>query len=361
MKRCRERHSSNLKQLLVQNQFKNNRIRPLSGLVLMGLLATTAQAGKITSIPSASGAEGFGGWNLDNVEVVLNGTQGAIGDVFNSWFDELTGAYNFATDSDFSYVANVDDGAGAPMGIALAKDWPVGEPAGIKIVNDDAGVKPPKPANCIMATSYLADHYLDSADPQQVLCSGPFQSHKRYKLAMLPTGFDGIDLVFNVEAEDGSRTYQIFQKINNWTDGRLEGFKVEIGVGVGANFKTASDAGIALDDLNISVPTEIWPVGEADVAVFSAGLFGPLDKHTGSVGFFDPEQRAGFKINEHGSTTLTDTLTATETLGSDYAEVPAGATNQFGPWIADNILPYVEYVSSFAYYDKCNHGKIIRR
>ncbi len=50
--------------------------------------------------------------------------------------------------------------------------------------------------------------------------------------------------------------------------------------------------------------------------------------------------RAGFLIDEYGSTTLTDTLTATTTLGSDYAEVPAGATDQFGPWIANNMLPY---------------------
>ncbi len=27
-------------------------------------------------------------------------------------------------------------------------------------------------------------------------------------------------------------------------------------------------------------------------------------------------------------------------MGSDYAEVPAGATDQFGPWIANNMLPY---------------------
>ena len=303
----------------------------------------TAQAGKITSIPSASGADGFGGWNLDNVEIVLNGTQGVVGDILNSWFDELTGAYNFATDSDFTYTANIDDAAGTVMGITLAKDWPAGEPAGIKIVNDDAGVKPPKPANCIMATSYLADHFLDSTDPQQVTCSGPFQSHKRYKLAMLPTsvdgmGVEGIDLVFNVEAEAGVRDYRIFQKINNWTDGRLEGFLVQVGVGIGTDFQTASDAGISLDDLNISVPGEIW--SEEQLAIFSAGLFGPLDKHTGSIGFFDPEQRAGFLIDEYGSTALTDTLTATRTLGSNYAEVPAGASNQFGPWVAKNMLPY---------------------
>ena len=327
-----KRFSSKHRQSVAQNQFKKFTVRPLSGLVLMGLLATTAQAGKITSMPSASGAEGFGGWNENNIDVILNGT--------DSFYLPVDGSYFFSVDSDHTYIANVDDGAGTITGIALAKDWPVGEPPGIKIVNDDDLVKAPKPPNCIIGTSYLADHYLDSADPQQVLCSGPFQSHKRYKLAMLPTGFDGIDLVFNVEAEGGSRTYQVFQKINNWTDGRLEGFTVQVGTGVGANFKTASDAGIALADLNISVPTEIWEADKA-VAVFSAGLFGPLDKHTGNVGFFDPDIRAGFLINEHfDGAPLTDTLTADTTLGSDYNEVPAGAANQFGPWIADNMLPY---------------------
>ena len=68
----------------------------------MAGLALSAQAGKITSMPSASGASGFGGWNLENVEVVLNGTQGDIDSVIGSWFDPLTGAYQFAADSDFS-------------------------------------------------------------------------------------------------------------------------------------------------------------------------------------------------------------------------------------------------------------------
>ena len=316
-------------QSITKNQlFKRSQ---LSGLVLMALIATTAQAGKITSEVSASGAIGFGGWNEDNVTVIVNGT--------NSTYNPNDGSYFFDVDSDNTYIANVDDGAGTVTGIALAKDWPVGEPPGIKVINDDAGVKAPKPANCIMATSYLADHFLDSDDPQQVTCSGPFQSHKRYKLAMLPSSIDGvgsdaIDLVFNVEDEAGSREYQIFQKINNWTDSRLEGFRVQVGVGVGANFETASAAGA---DLTISVPTDIWAADQ--LAVFSAGLFGPLDKHTGNVGFFDPDTRAGYLIDEYGSAPG-DTLTATTTLGSDYAEVPAGATNQFGPWVANNMLPY---------------------
>lgn len=310
-------------------------------------LALSAQAGKITSAPTLNGTPGFGGWNLANVEVVLNGTQGAIGST-DSWFDPATGAYNFAADSDFTYESRIFDDSSTLMGLVLAKDWPIGEPSGIKIVNDDPKVKNGKPANCIMATSYLADHYLDSTDPQQVVCSSPFQTHKRYKVAMLPSTVDGIgsesvDLVFNVEPEAGSRDYQVFQKINNWTDGRLKGFKIEVGFGVGASFVSASSVGVDLANLNISVPSELWSATQ--LATFSAGLFGPLDKHTGEVGFFDPNKRAGFYIDQYvsGAQPLTDTLTASTPLPSNYSDVPAGAGDaayQFGSWLPDNMLPY---------------------
>ena len=188
---------------IVGTNRKKPSVTKLVFAIALAIFSFTTQAGKITSIPSASGADGFGGLNLDNVEVVLNGTQGAIGTPNTSWFDPSNGAYSFADDSDFTYLGNVDDGLGTVMGYTLAKDWPVGEPSGIKIVNDDFDVKEGKPTNCIMSTSYLADHFLDSANPIQVPCSGPFQSHKRYKLAMLPTSIDGagsesIDLVFNV-------------------------------------------------------------------------------------------------------------------------------------------------------------------
>lgn len=310
-------------------------------------LALSAQAGKITSVPTSNGTPGFGGWNLANVEVVLNGTQGAIGST-DSWFDPATGAYNFAADSDFTYESRVFDDSSTLMGLVLAKDWPIGEPSGVKIVNDDPNVKNDKPANCIMSTSYLKGNYLDSTDPKQVICSSPFQTHKRYKVAMLPAtvdggGSDSVDMVFNVEPEMGTRDYQVFQKINNWTNGRLQGFKVEVGFGVGGAFVSAADAGIDLTNLNIAVPSDLWSTTQ--LATFSAGLFGPLDKHTGEVGFFDPNKRAGFLIDEYvvGAQPLTDTLTATTPLSSNYPDVPAGAgaaANQFGPWLPNNMLPY---------------------
>jgi hypothetical protein len=310
----------------------------LLAVAVLGL-AGSVHAGKITSVPSASGAAGFGGWNLGNVQVMLNGA--------GSTFDPLTGAYQFAAGSDLTYQANVFDRTNAMMGIVLAKDWPVGEPAGIKIVNDDPGAKQGKPANCIMATSYLKGYYLDSATPKQVICSSPFQTHKRFKVAMLPSMVDGqgaesVDLVFNVEPEAGERTYEMFQKINNWTGKRLAGFKVEVGFGVGDAFKSAGVAGVPLVHLNIAVPSDLW--SPTQLATFSAGLFGPLDKHTGEVGFFDTKTRAGFYIDQYvaGVQPLTDTLTATRPLPSDYANVPAGAgavARQFGPWLPNSMLP----------------------
>lgn len=301
--------------------------------------AGSVHAGKITSVPSASGAAGFGGWNLGNVQVMLNGA--------GSWFDPSTGAYQFAAGSDFTYQANVFDRTSTMMGIVLAKDWPVGEPAGMKIVNDDAGAKQGKPANCIMATSYLKGYYLDSAIPKQVICSSPFQTHKRFKVGMLPStvdnqGAESVDLVFNVEPEAGERTYEMFQKINNWTGKRLAGFKVEVGFGVGDAFKSASVAGVPLANLNTAVPSDLW--SPTQLATFSAGLFGPVDKHTGEVGFFDTKTRAGFYIDQYvaGVQPLTDTLTATRPLPSDYGNVPAGAgaaAYQFGPWLPNSMLP----------------------
>jgi hypothetical protein len=293
--------------------------------------------------PAAPGytAYGFGGWNLDNVDIILNGT--------SSFFDETDGSYYFDMDSDLTYLGEVDNGAGTVTGYVLAKDWPVGEPSGIKIVNDDLAVKEPKPTNCIMATSYLEGHFLDSTDPEQVICSGPFQSHKRYKLAMLPSTVaggagqeQGIDLVFNVESELGARDYQVFQKINNWTDGRLSGFKIEVGTGVGAGFVPAgATGGVGLANLSLSVPSDIWSASQ--LATFSEGLFGPPDtNHDRPAGFFDPDTRAGFTIVEYPNQSgETDTLNSGATLGSDYADLPAGgaADGQFGPWLANNMLP----------------------
>ncbi len=74
--------------------------------------------------------------------VTLNGT--------GSSFDPTDGTYVWGPDTDYSYQADVYNdynGAGEVLGIVLAKDWPVGEPPGIKIVNDDFGKIPRRSAH----------------------------------------------------------------------------------------------------------------------------------------------------------------------------------------------------------------------
>jgi hypothetical protein len=288
------------------------------------------EAGKIKT----TNAAGYGGWNLENVGFTLDGD--------TSTFNPTNGVYQFSADSDMSYFATVDDGDSNQMGFVFAKNWPVGEPPGIKVIHDDLNVKKGKPVNAIMSTSYLDGHYLDSDDPIQVIASSPYQTHKRYKVAMLPATVDGegaesVDLVFNVEAEEGSRGYEVYQKINNWTDKRLAGFTLEVGFGIGEDFQQVSPE--LLDDLHLSVPSDFWSAGQ--LATFSSGLFSPGDEHTGLPGFFDAEQRAGFLIDEYDAQEISGSLHATQTMGSKYANVPVGNTNnQFGPWLPNSMLPY---------------------
>ena len=44
------------------------------------------------------------------------------------------------------------------------KIWPISEPTGLKVVNNDNAVNKYKPVNCIMASSYLGDENTTDAD-----------------------------------------------------------------------------------------------------------------------------------------------------------------------------------------------------
>jgi hypothetical protein len=306
-------------------------LRRPSGLRLLAVALAGAACLTLASTASA-GVIPENGWNLDNVTVSLNGT--------GSSFDPTTGDYVWGPDSDYSFQADIDNGAGEVQGIVFAKDYPIGEPPGIKIVNDDFEVKQPgRPTNCILATSYLEGAYLDAPDPEPVVCSSEFQTHKRFKVAMLPTTVDGgagaeegIDLVFDVDPEAGLRDYQVFQKINNWTNSRLDGFKIEVGTGIGANFVPSTDpAGAGLENLSLSVPTDFFNPNQ--LAIFSDGLFGAPDSRDPDGGFFDDENRAGFTIAEYPNVSgATDTLSSGAPLVSNYETL-------FGPWLPNNTLP----------------------
>lgn len=329
---------------------KSNKIIGLSVIALLAL-APFSQAGKIgpTQDQAApSEASGFAGWSLDNVTVKMTDTDYNPNGYAQS-FDKADGSYPAMTvgDSFESDIHESLDDQGDVMVHLHGKDWPVGEPAGIKVINGqtyDKNISNSKPASCIMTTSYLEGAYLDATTPSETLCSSPFQSHKRFKLNLLPSMYiaDGaygksVDLTFNVEADVNTWRYQVLQKINNYTDKRLDGFKVEVGfvVGTDGNFTTASANGA---DLRLSIGegedngSDIWAPNE--LATFSHGLFGPADNHFDTDGFFD-NIRAGYSVTLNHDDN--DTITSGATLGSNYAalpvpEAPAGVTGQFGSW-----------------------------
>ena len=142
-------------------------LRRSSGLRLLGVaLAGAAGAASLTVASTASaGIIPESGWNLDNVTVTLDGT--------GSTFNPVTGDYCLRARQRRQLPGRRRQRCRRSDGHRLAKDWPIGEPPGIKIVNDDneARFQDGRPNNCIMATSYLDDAFLDSTDPEQVLCS----------------------------------------------------------------------------------------------------------------------------------------------------------------------------------------------
>lgn len=275
----------------------------LSLIVTLGL-ASALNAGIITTQQQAapSVAPGFNGLNLDNVDVLMTddlfdpaGFSGT-GD-----FNKTDGSYPTMTYGD-SFESQVKDDSGTVMVKLHGKNWPVGEPLGIKVITDSPGdPQNGKPDNCIMTTSYLDTGYLDTDSPNPTNCNSPFQTHKRFKANLQQTLVDGagvesFDLVFNVapEADPAVRRYQLFQKINNYTQERLSGYNVEVGFGVGANFTRADSADITLSiGEGENAGDDIW--AEAERATFAHGLWGPVDKHFPVPGFFS-QYSAGFEV-----------------------------------------------------------------
>ncbi len=270
-----------------------NKILGMSVAAAM-LLGSSAYAGKIIGADANAAyidttpptQFGFGGWNFNNINVVMSNG----GD-----FNTTTGVYTSMTygDTFYSEIKSTVDNT-TLLATLHGKDWPVGEPAGVKVINGDAG-QGGKPENCIMTTSYLSaednngvNGYLDAdTTPAPVTCSSPFQTHKRFKIKMLPTMVDNddnvsgywgrsFDLKFNLQDGDTStELYQVLQKINNYTGKRLDGYKIEI---LDENNQTNPN-------LTLSIDVSTW--GETDLANFAHGLWGPIDDHFDEPGFFD--------------------------------------------------------------------------
>ena len=286
----------------------------------------------------------IGAWNLDNVQVnlirLVDGSTFASLNPSTGYYDPMVVGDSFVSNI-YSDPANTGNAA-ALMAKLSGKVWPVGEPTGIKAVNGDTLVKNGKPENCLINTSYLEGFYLDAATPKPVICSSDFQSHKRFKVAMQSTTTAGvasgdgkpIDLVFNSTDNNTITPYQVFSKINNYTDKRLSGYKIEVGVGVGSGFQTATDLGISNQlylSLGVGEDATSTPLGDdlftADgLATFSHGLFGAIDlPHFPSEGFFS-NTTAYYPVGQTCTTGGTDTACPNNVVVASGASIPASDT-----------------------------------
>jgi hypothetical protein len=197
-------------------------------------------------------------------------------------------------------------------------------------------------------------------------------------VAATADGADGeaIDMVFNVADGGGLTPYQVFSKINNYTDKRLKGYKIVVGTGTGSAFVPSSaTGGVGADKLHISLGigeggettggggggsvftpdgSDLFDVADG-LANFSYGLFGEaIPPRNGEPsrfpnnGFFD-DTRAGFNVEQScaSGTCATvpnpadaafpaliqsDTIASTTAFASNY-------TTLFGDWLPSKWEP----------------------
>ena len=339
---------------------KTKKIMTMGVLALLGVvpLLEAGKIGPLVDQASPSSSSGFGGWNLDNVDVKI--TDLDYNTIATKNFTKSDGSYSTMEVGDTFEVDIHDslDTSGTIMAKLHGKDWPVGDPAGIKVMesaNFDDVLSHSKPASCIMTTSYLEGAYLDSATPSETLCDSDFQTHKRFKLNLLPTTYlsdgnygNGVNLTFNVASDTNAWRYMVLQKINNYTGKRLDGYKMEIGFLDGSGVFTAASTNSA--DIKLSIgagedtkngnPADIWASDE--LATFSHGLFGDIDEHFTTNGFFD-DTAAGYNVSLNVNE---DTIESTGMFtDSNYSAIPVpysadansdgikdGVPGQFGNW-----------------------------
>ena len=307
------------------------------------LLSSNAYAGKIVGVdanapyvattpPTQHGfVNGVSGWNLDNVNVKI--TDLNYVEISKQFYPD--GTYDLMDIND-SFESEISSD-GEIRGLLHGKDWPVGEPSGIKAVNDDNLTKHDKAQNCIMTTSYLETGYLNVPNPEPTRCSSDFQTHKRFKINMQPTtiadpdkeGYgQPVDLVFNLDPNDTNtsvRRYQVFQKINNYTSMRLDGYKIEV----------LDENGLPNENLKLSLTISSTEDDESgEDATFSHGLWGPYEEYqnTGEVkfdyGFFD-DNRSGFK----------QVLSGTQVVIAGPTPLAGNYEDLFGTWLPSKWAP----------------------
>lgn len=351
---------------------KNFKLSALTAACL--LAASSSFAGQITGVDVGEGYSsqggpvvfGLGGLQLDNVDVKIVNVDS--GEETGTFYPD-TGTYSVMEVGDtFKSLIYADDLKENLTGSLHGKNWPVGEPHGIKAANSagpmDLQSGSNKPASCLLSTSFYTnaddpknydeegtyigeepadEGWLNTADETTVnptYCDSPFQTHKRFKVdSLTPTAEDAedaiaqpIDFVFNVEAgETAVREYMVLQKLNNYSDRRYAGVQVEVGFGVGDNFVNAADVDGVAENLKVSYtagPADDYVFAEDDRATFSAGLFGTADDKHPNDGFFDT-RKAGYDM----------TVDAAGTKIYSTGVMPSNYTAIYGDWLPERLEP----------------------
>ncbi len=177
-------------------------------------------------------------------------------------------------------------------------------------------------------------------------CTSEFQSGKRIKQKMTEADAP-VDLVFNIDpsmvktdpdtGDVVDHVYQVFGRLINTTGQALDGFKLELGYGVGSDFIAAvPGAGLSFADTSqyVAPPARTAAAGTQ----FPFGLFGPAADNQNFLldGFFDAE-RTGLMVPD---VSTGDTILASmdSTYFGNYLDIPGGY-GEFGPWMNQADVP----------------------
>lgn len=215
------------------------------------------------------------------------------------------------------YNGNVADGGTLSTSGQIAYSPPEAVSPGIKVqpqIYNDTGSG---------ATLTFDGCLMTSNEPN--LCDGEFQSGKRIKQQM--TGFEPVDLVFNVANSREENFYQVFGRLINATGAALSGFTVQLGYGVGSGFTAfeGPNAPVTFSSLFTAQPNSS---GLSSTSQFPFGLFGAaVDSPNFLLDGFFTSARTGFNLEQ------TDTKISSAGYYGDYRTL-------FGDWIGDpDALP----------------------
>lgn len=164
-----------------------------------------------------------------------------------------------------------------------------------------------------------------TSNPDAV-CTSPFQSGKRIKQQM--TGLGPVDLVFDIDNDGTESTYQVYHRLINLTGQELDGFKIELGFGVGSDFTAATSA----DNLIFSTGFSAMPSGSGPASTqYPFGLFGDAaDNPNFSLdGFFEPERTGFVDIFDDA---ISPTVLSSDGYFGPYPEY-------FGNWLSQDAVP----------------------